>query len=876
MHTHDERTTVSRARLAVAQPGLAPIAAAARTAIAAIVAAAALLALDARPAAAAGAAPWRTSGSAIVDANGQPVRIAGVNWFGLETANFAPHGLWTRDYRDMLDQIAAQSYNTIRLPFSNQLLDAGSTPSSIDFGGGRNADLQGLDGLGIMDRIVAYAGSIGLRILLDRHRPTAGGQSALWYTSEVPESVWIEDWVMLAQHYAGNPTVIGADLHNEPHSDGDPSRSACWGCGNPAVDWRLAAERAGNAILAVNPSWLIVVEGVECFGPGGVATGPQGATCTWWGGNLAGAAQYPVRLGVPNRVVYSAHDYPSTVYAQRWFSDPSYPSNLPAVWDQFWGYLHHGDVAPVLLGEFGTKLETASDRQWLDTLTRYLGTGATGVHWTFWSWNPNSGDTGGILRDDWRTINADKQSFLAGGLDATGRAHDSILFPLDRPGGGSPTPRPSATPVRTPTPSPTPCAACPTPTRTPTPAPTATVAAGALEVRYRVGDPGAPTDNQIKPHLEIVNRGTTSVPLSELVVRYWYTSEGTQPQVYWCDWATIGCARVSGSLSRLATARPGADSTLELRFGAAAGSLAPGASTGEIQSRFNKTDWSAYDERDDHSFDAGKLSFATATRVTLYRNGVLVWGVEPSGGGVTPTPLPTATPTPVVTATPTRTPTPAPTATPTVAPTPTRTPAPTATPTRTPTPTPPPTRTPTPTPTRTPTPTPTRTPAPSATPTVAPSPATPLVLEFRSGENPPLPRDNHIRPQFRIANRGTASVPLSELTIRYWYTREGTRPQVQECDYATVGCNRLTPRIVALATPRPGADRYLEVRFDPAAGSITPGGNSGEMQLRLHNDDWSNYDETNDWSYAGQWPSFAPWSRVTLHRNGALVWGTEP
>src|SRR5690606_9667392 len=133
-----------------------------------------------------------------------------------------------------------------------------------------------------------------------------------------------------------------------------------------------------NAILAVNPDWLIFVEGVQCFGPGGVATPSRGATCTWWGGNLEGAGTYPVRLSVPNRVVYSAHDYPASLYQQTWFSDPSYPANLPAVWNRFWGYLHANDVAPVLLGEFGSKLQTTSDRKWLDALTRYLGTGADG------------------------------------------------------------------------------------------------------------------------------------------------------------------------------------------------------------------------------------------------------------------------------------------------------------------------------------------------------------------------------------------------------------------------------------------------------------------------------------------------------------------
>jgi hypothetical protein len=34
------------------------------------------------------------------------------------------------------------------------------------------------------------------------------------------------------------------------------------------------------------------------------------------------------------------------------------------------------------------------------------------MSWTFWSWNPNSGDTGGILADDWRTINGNKMTYL--------------------------------------------------------------------------------------------------------------------------------------------------------------------------------------------------------------------------------------------------------------------------------------------------------------------------------------------------------------------------------------------------------------------------------------------------------------------------------
>ncbi len=247
-------------------------------------------------------------------------------------------------------------FNTIRLPFSDQLFDSGSVPNGIDFT--KNPDLQGLSGLQIMDKIVAYAGQIGLRILLDHHRSDAGNsanESGLWYTSAYPESRWISDWTMLAARYAGNPTVIGADLHNEPHGP------ATWGDGS-ANDWRLAAERAGDAILAVNPNWLIVVEGVE-----------QGSSGSyWWGGNLSNAGASPVVLSQPGHLVYSAHDYPASVYPQSWFSDPNYPNNLPAVWDRNWGYLFREGIAPVLLGEFGSNLATTSDQQWFDKMTAYL------------------------------------------------------------------------------------------------------------------------------------------------------------------------------------------------------------------------------------------------------------------------------------------------------------------------------------------------------------------------------------------------------------------------------------------------------------------------------------------------------------------------
>ena len=348
-------------------------------------------------------------GNQIVDADGTPVRIAGVNWFGFESTTLAPHGLWTRNYEEMMGEMKAAGFNTIRLPFSNEALDTGKTPNGIDFAA--NPDLAGLSPIEIMDRVVEAAGDLGLRIILDLHRNDAGVGAlgdGLWYSDRYPESRVIDDWQMLAERYAGNPTVIGADLYNEPHG-------ASWGSGDAATDWQQAAERIGNAILEVNADWLVFVEGV----------GTVNGESYWWGGNLQGVADDPVQLTHPEKLIYSAHAYPNSIYAQPWFSDPRYPDNLPEIFDENWGYVFHDLNAPVLVGEFGSKLQDPKDLPWMQEFLAYLGgdrdgdgisdlaPGEEGISWTYWSWNPNSGDTGGILADDWRTPIQEKLDLLA-------------------------------------------------------------------------------------------------------------------------------------------------------------------------------------------------------------------------------------------------------------------------------------------------------------------------------------------------------------------------------------------------------------------------------------------------------------------------------
>ncbi|HEY6785792.1 MAG TPA: glycoside hydrolase family 5 protein [Trebonia sp.] len=337
--------------------------------------------------------PLHTQGAQIVNAAGKTVTITGVNWFGFETGTFAPDGLWARNYKSMLHQIVASGFNAIRLPYSNALFGPNNTPNGIDYQ--LNPNLQGLRGLALMDKIVDAATRDGLMVILDQHRPDQNGQSCLPYSGDLTEQQWISDWAMLASHYRDNPLVVGADLHNEPC---DP---ATWGDGNPQTDWRLMAEQAGDAILKVNPNWLIIVEGTSSYD----------GQSTWWGGDLAGAKQYPVQLSEANHLVYEAHDYGPSVYNQNWFLASNFPNDLAGIWDKNWAYLSEQNIAPVLLGEFGGSVgQNETETVWQETLVKFLK--QHHISYTYWCWNPNSGDTGGILNNDWTTVDQDKLALL--------------------------------------------------------------------------------------------------------------------------------------------------------------------------------------------------------------------------------------------------------------------------------------------------------------------------------------------------------------------------------------------------------------------------------------------------------------------------------
>jgi hypothetical protein len=69
-------------------------------------------------------------------------------------------------------------------------------------------------------------------------------------------------------------------------------------------------------------------------------------------------------------------------------------------------------------------------------------------------------------------------------------------------------------------------------------------------------------------------------------------------------------------------------------------------------------------------------------------------------------------------------------------------------------------------------------------------------------------------------------------------------------------------------------DRYVKITFRQGAGMIGIG-EYVEIQTRYNKVDWSNYDQSNDWSFVG-YTEYTNWDKVGVYYDGVLIWGEEP
>jgi aryl-phospho-beta-D-glucosidase BglC (GH1 family) len=384
-------------------------------------------------------------GDKILDMYGNEVWLTGANWFGFNCSENVFHGAWY-DVKGILTSVADKGIGLLRIPISTELLYSwmegkpnkvssvtatNNPPYTVMNPDFYDAATDGpKNSMEIFDIIMGYCKELGIKVMIDIHSPdsnNSGHMYELWYGKDtatagvVTTVMWIDTLVWLADKYKNDDTMLALDLKNEPHGkrgykgDECPPEMAKWDDSKDENNWKYASEKCSKAILAVNPKLLIMIEGIEQYpktekgytcdtpdvwGASGDAAPWYGA---WWGGNLRGVKDYPVNLGSLNsQIVYSPHDYGPSVYAQSWFEkDFTTQTLLDDYWYDTWAYIDDQKIAPLLIGEWGGHMDGGKNQKWMELLRDYMIDER--IHHTFWCINPNSGDTGGLIGNDWST-----------------------------------------------------------------------------------------------------------------------------------------------------------------------------------------------------------------------------------------------------------------------------------------------------------------------------------------------------------------------------------------------------------------------------------------------------------------------------------------
>lgn len=368
-------------------------------------------------------------GNTIVDENGRAVWLTGANWFGFNATERVFHGLWTAHHETLMKDIADHGINLIRVPISTELIYEwiNGVFKPVNVNTYANPELEGLTSLDIFDRTLELADKYGLKIMLDVHSAKAdnsGHVAPLWYDATFTEDTFYDTWEWIAARYKDNDTLIAYDLENEPHGTVHSSANAArWDNSNHPNNWKRVAQETARRVLAVNPNVLILIEGVEVYPIDSVnwdSTDEHDYYFSWWGGNLRGVADYPVSVaGHQDQIMYSPHDYGPSVFEQDWFYEGfNRETLLTDVWYDNWFYIHDQGIAPLLIGEWGGHMDGGRNQHWMEELRDFMVDHK--IHHTFWCINPNSGDTGGLLKHDFMTWDDEKYSMYEQSLWKSG------------------------------------------------------------------------------------------------------------------------------------------------------------------------------------------------------------------------------------------------------------------------------------------------------------------------------------------------------------------------------------------------------------------------------------------------------------------------
>ncbi|TMW62077.1 hypothetical protein Poli38472_009570 [Pythium oligandrum] len=390
-------------------------------------------------------------------ANGTEVqlKIKGINWFGMETGQAIPFGLWDNSQNgttvyQIASFLAKNKFNAVRLPLMASWILENKIPNTALINKQENRAIDVTDYMSLLKSIVKALQYRNIGILLSMHTLTYQDNGKLWYNDDVPEEKFLESIDILTKNLCKNEfwNIMGIDLKNEPYK-------GTWGDGG-ATDFQAGAQRIANRMLKGCPKWLGFVEGVNAQHTVNI-DGVDYDYYDWYGGGLQGVKKLGLEFDVAEKVVWAPHYYTPAVFPQYYFfgggtvvgsaiegyvelDDDALRHRVKVTMDDMFGFLATETGPALLLGEFGGLY--ANDAHPMKTTQRCTDftieiikqTGWAGGF--VWSLNPeseyqyNPADTPGrftegVLEDDW--LSAD-EAFLKG-MAAMDDMENLVPFP---------------------------------------------------------------------------------------------------------------------------------------------------------------------------------------------------------------------------------------------------------------------------------------------------------------------------------------------------------------------------------------------------------------------------------------------------------------
>lgn len=394
------------------------------------------------------------------------VTLRGINWFGFNNGQTTVDGLWAggtsfaTDFYTIVYKLRLLGFNSVRLPFTFSDFDvkplkkvipcialttkevmrscispredtssfaAWSSPpcpsdNMFTTPPAKICNMQ-IVNTTTFDRFAQTVEAFlrqGLYVVIDYH--PMGSEDHAYNTIKF-STAWSSLWSKMIRQVPDAQGRVIIDIMNEPDS-----MHRVWSKSNPTYTQLALATM--DAIHSYDKKTLFMVEG----------TGQVGMGLNWGDGFVTDQStikKYQIddassffdvliqEKPYKNNVIISPHLYGPTISKNH---VSSYGDKLFARMNTSFGYLstrgycvNKGMLChkfPIVIGEFGSFFKDIEDITFYNDVARYIKTVLGNcVGWLYWAYNANSGDTGGIVTDDWQGLDWRKLGWLQKNMD---------------------------------------------------------------------------------------------------------------------------------------------------------------------------------------------------------------------------------------------------------------------------------------------------------------------------------------------------------------------------------------------------------------------------------------------------------------------------